>query len=47
MITTIPQYEKTVDLFKTINTRISRLGKTSDEKRNEIKEHLRKKFENH
>jgi len=40
MITTIPQYDKTVNLFETINTRISRLGKISNEKRSKIKERI-------
>lgn len=40
MITTIPQYDKTVDFFQTISDRILRLGKISAEERNEIKEKL-------
>lgn len=40
IITTIPQYDKTVGLFETINKRISALGKISAEKRSEIREKL-------
>lgn len=40
MITTIPQYDKTVNLFETINKRISTLGKLPSEKRKEIKDKL-------
>jgi len=39
-ITTIPQYDKTVDFFQMISNRISRLGKIPDEKRSKIREKL-------
>jgi heterodisulfide reductase subunit A len=42
MTTTIPQYDKTVKLFETINTRVARLGKISEEERKTIKEKLEK-----
>jgi len=40
MTTTIPQYEKTVKLFDTVNIRISRLGKIPLEERNKIREKI-------
>ena len=40
MVTTIPQFEKLVNLFKTIGTRITRLGKISDEKRKSVQKIL-------
>ncbi|MFX0197448.1 MAG: hydrogenase iron-sulfur subunit [Candidatus Hodarchaeota archaeon] len=40
MVTTIPQYYKVLDLFDTFNKRLSKLGKISLEKRNEITEKL-------
>ena len=41
MTTTIPQYEKLVNLFKMISSRITRLGKISDEKRKRIQKMLK------
>ncbi len=38
--TTIPQYDKTVGLFETVTSRITRLGKISEDKRKKIKEKL-------
>ena len=40
MTTTIPQYDKTVKLFATVNARISRLGKIKAEEREKLKEKL-------
>jgi heterodisulfide reductase subunit A len=40
MITTIPQYDKTVKLFDTVNARISRLGKITAEERDKIREKM-------
>jgi len=40
MVTTIPQYDKTVAFFQTISNRIARLGKISPEERNKIREKL-------
>jgi len=40
-ITTIPQYDKTVDFFQMISNRISRLGKIPTEKRNKIEDILK------
>jgi len=40
MTTTIPQYEKTAKLFETVNSRISRLGKISNEERSDLKEKI-------
>ena len=38
--TTIPQYEKTVKIFATVNSRISRLGKLTSEEREKLKTKL-------
>ena len=40
MTTTIPQYDKAVKLFATVNARISRLGKIKAEEREKLKEKL-------
>lgn len=40
MITTIPQYDKTVKLFDTVSARISRLGKITAEERSKIREKM-------
>jgi heterodisulfide reductase subunit A len=40
MITTIPQYDKTVKLFDTVSARISRLGKITVEDRNKIRKKM-------
>jgi coenzyme F420-reducing hydrogenase delta subunit len=39
--TTVPQYDKTVDFLQTMNARISRLGKISQNEREKIKTVLR------
>ncbi len=41
MTTTIPQYDKTVKLFDTVNARIARLGKITAEERAEIREKMK------
>jgi heterodisulfide reductase subunit A len=38
--TTLPQYEKVVNLFETFTQRIAKLGRLTEEKRQKIREHL-------
>ncbi len=40
MTTTIPQYDKTVKLFETVSSRITRLGKITAEERGKMKEKM-------